>query len=110
MPPVVALNEWVWLGRLDEEIVVVAEPPVAPATYVEPSALIGIRPVPYATHVPNPKSVAGLVATVLMYIDPTGYAACKPVVTKAVVAIWVVFVPEAAVGAVGVPVNTGETI
>ena len=27
--------------------------------------------------------------------------------TKAVVAIWVVFVPEPAVGAVGVPVNVG---
>jgi hypothetical protein len=29
-------------------------------------------------------------------------------VTKAVVAIWVVFVPAVAVGAVGVPVNAGE--
>ena len=27
--------------------------------------------------------------------------------TKAVVAIWVVFAPESAVGAVGVPVNAG---
>jgi len=30
------------------------------------------------------------------------------VLTKAVVAICVVFVPEEAVGAVGVPVNTGD--
>ena len=63
--PVVALNVWVWLGKLVVDSVVVAEPPVDPAVYV-PSALIGIRPCPYATHVPNPSSVAGLVETVLI--------------------------------------------
>ena len=35
-------------------------------------------------------------------------AAATAAVTKAVVASWVVLVPGAAVGAVGVPVNAGE--
>jgi hypothetical protein len=43
-----------------------------------------------------------------MYIDPTGYAAASPAVTKAVVATCVVFVPGDAVGAIGVPVMVGE--
>ena len=36
--------------------------------------------------------------------------AAVAVVTKAVVAIWVVLVPAVAVGAAGVPVNVGEAI
>lgn len=35
-------------------------------------------------------------------------AAAATVATNAVVAIWVVFVPAAAVGAVGVPVKAGD--
>ena len=40
-----------------------------------------------------------------MQIEPTGYAADNAAATNAVVASCVVFVPAAAVGAVGVPVN-----
>jgi len=41
-------------------------------------------------------------------MEPTGYNALTAVVTKAVVATCVVFVPAEAVGAVGVPVKAGE--
>ena len=45
-----------------------------------------------------------------MYTEPMGYTDCNAAVAKAVVASCVVLVPNAAVGAAGVPVNEGDAV
>lgn len=97
---------WLWLTS-----VALAEPPVAPTAYAEPapttnlSRKLGVPLVPSQSS--QPEGIAPLDPDQII-ITPAGSAAKIAAVTKAVVARLVSLSPELGVGAVGLPVKTGD--
>lgn len=103
-PESVDVALWLWLTTTAS-----AEPPVAATAYVDPAPTTNLflkSGVPLEPlHNSQPLGIEAILPDHIT-IAPEG----TPFVsTKAVVAIWVVLVPGAAVVAKGVPVNVGET-
>jgi hypothetical protein len=63
--------------------------------------------VPETPRLDNPLTVPPVIATALAFCVAIVPKVLVAAATKAVVALWVVFVPEEAVGAKGTPVNVG---
>ena len=75
------------------------------ALVAEPTDMLGFDPLTPAI---EPPVMATLLAFCVDIVPKLPVALETAVVTKAVVAIWVVLVPAVAVGASGVPVREGE--
>src|SRR5574337_680301 len=95
----------VFVVRETPDAVAVINSPTLPAFALSASVVPTIPAVVEGVNVPMLLNVVK--APVLAAVLPIAGGLARVLATNAVVANWVVFVPFAAVGAVGVPVNVG---